>query len=480
MGVVLAALLSCSGCEYGRSAAKTAIAGRDRLFTFLENEGVEPTNNSVERALRTGVQWRKICFGNRSASGELATSRLLTVAETCDFAPRFGFAWSPKGTSPSARPSIVIRGGFGVFYDRFNEQNVLFAQRYNGVTQQSYVIADPDTFPVVPSLASLDEFAGSQAIHTIARNLQAPYDMQSAIGIERQLPGNTTLTVKYTNTHGLHELLTRDINAPLPGTYTGVPGSGVYPYGNVGPIDQMESAGLYNQNQLVTNVNTRMNPYVSLFGYYVLSYARSNTDGIGTYPANQYDLRADYGPASNDVRNRVVLGGSLGTKWGVRLNPFIIAQTGAPFNITTSQDVYGDTILTARPGIATNPNAPGVIATPYGLLDPNPTPGEQIVPRNFGRSPGLVAVNLRLSKTFGFGPERPVSNPSPGALASHRYNLTFSISARNALNHVNPGPIIGNINSPLFGESNQIAGGYGAYAGAANNRRIELQARFSF
>jgi transposase len=55
-----------------------------RLFTFLEEEGVEPTNNSAERALRTGVQWRKISFGNRSAAGELATARLLTVAETCD------------------------------------------------------------------------------------------------------------------------------------------------------------------------------------------------------------------------------------------------------------------------------------------------------------------------------------------------------------------------------------------------------------
>ena len=55
-----------------------------RLFTFLEHDGVEPTNNSAERALRTGVQWRKICFGNRSAEGELATARLLTVAETCD------------------------------------------------------------------------------------------------------------------------------------------------------------------------------------------------------------------------------------------------------------------------------------------------------------------------------------------------------------------------------------------------------------
>ena len=179
--------------------------------------------------------------------------------------------------------------------------------------------------------------------------------MQSAIGIERQLPGNTTLSVNYTNTHGLHELLTRDINAPLPGTYTGVPGSGVFPYGNVGPIDQMESAGLYNQNQLVTNVNTRMLPNVSLFGFYMLSYARSNTDGIGTYPANQYNLQADYGPASNDVRNRGVIGGSIANEMGFPLKPVHHRPNRSPFNITTSQDIYGDTILGARPGIATNP-----------------------------------------------------------------------------------------------------------------------------
>jgi transposase len=67
-----------------RNLATALFKHNERLFTFLEEEGVEPTNNSAERALRTGVQWRKICFGNRSASGELATARLLTVAETCD------------------------------------------------------------------------------------------------------------------------------------------------------------------------------------------------------------------------------------------------------------------------------------------------------------------------------------------------------------------------------------------------------------
>lgn len=55
----------------------------ERLFVFLEHDGVEPTNNSVERTLRTAVQWRKTSFGNRSDAGELATARLLTVMQTC-------------------------------------------------------------------------------------------------------------------------------------------------------------------------------------------------------------------------------------------------------------------------------------------------------------------------------------------------------------------------------------------------------------
>ena len=53
------------------------------FFTFVEHEGVEPTNNCAERALRTAVQWRKIMFGTRSADGELAVARLLTVTRTC-------------------------------------------------------------------------------------------------------------------------------------------------------------------------------------------------------------------------------------------------------------------------------------------------------------------------------------------------------------------------------------------------------------
>jgi hypothetical protein len=400
-----------------------------------------------------------------------------------DWAPRVGFAWAPGKAASAGNQKTVIRGGFGIFYDRFSEQNVLLAQRFNGVSQQQYVVPNPDTFPKIPSAATLLSYAKAQTVHTISSSLQAPYVIQSALGVERQLPGHTTVAANMILTHGLHELLSRDINAPLPGTYKGIAGSGVYPYGNVGPIQEMESGGLYNQRQLTINTNSQMNSRISFWAYYSLNFAKSNTDGASWSPANQYDLRAEYGPAGNDVRNRGGFGGSFTGKWGLRLSPYISIQSGRPFNITTSEDIYGDTLLTARPGIASSAGLPGVISTPYGLLDPNPALGEAILPRNYGRSPGQFNVNSRLSKTFGFGPERESTVMQSSGVKDaplRRYNLTLSVSARNVLNYVNKGPVIGNINSPFFGESTQIAGGSGAFGGSSNNRRLELQARFSF
>jgi hypothetical protein len=78
----------------------------------------------------------------------------------------------------------------------------------------------------------------------------------------------------------------------------------------------------------------------------------------------------------------------------------------------------------------------------------------------------------------------PAGGAQSGGSVSHRYNLTFSMSVRNLLNHTNPGPIIGNITSPQFGQANQAAGagtpGGIGFSEAANNRRLELQTRFTF
>jgi len=258
----------------------------------------------------------------------------------------------------------------------------------------------------------------------------------------------------------------------------------------------MTSSGVYNQNQLAVNVNARVNRQISLTGAYTWNRAKSNTDGLGTFPANPYDYTGEYGPASNNIHHTVSLNGTIDTRWGIRLSPLLSIQSGAPFNITTGSDLYGTTLFNARPGIATNPDKPGLVPTKYGLLDPNPTPGEQILSRNYGRGPGQVSVNLRVSKTFGFGPERGTGGNPGGSTdgqgggggrnnappTAHRYNLSVSMSGRNVLNHTNPGPIIGNITSPLFGRANQMAGGLGGggFSENADNRRLELQLRLAF
>lgn len=506
----LAPVLDADGqAEPGQMTTITSIEQYRR--TLLNLPGGGPTQFTINAGLPgvsdgqadvgafVGDDWR--LRPNLTLSLGLRYETQTNIHDYHDFAPRVGFAWAPgaKGTTAA---KTVLRGGFGMFYDRFDLSNTLTAMRYNGIVQQQYVVNNPTFFPNIPPITSLAGDQSIQTIQEISARLRAPYLMQSAVSVERQLPRHTTVAVTYTNAHGLHELRTTDINAPLPGTF---PGNPVYPYGNPNPIFLMGSSGLYNQNQLITNVNSRLNANISLFGFYTFNHAMSNTDGLSTYPANPYNYSGEYGPASTDVHHRMFLGGSVNTKWNVRLSPFVVVQSGPPFNITVGRDIYGDTLFNGRPGIAT-PTTPGAIDTPYGWLNPNPTPDETILGRNFGRGPGSVTVNMRLSKTFGFGPLRegsaagqggpgggrrggpgsPYGGSGMGAIfapptTSHRYNLTISMSARNLLNHDNPGPIIGAITSPLFGLANQMQAGYGGgFNESANNRRLELQVRFSF
>jgi hypothetical protein len=393
----------------------------------------------------------------------------------------------------------------------------------------NYIVQNPDFFPTIPSLSSLGQFKTQQTIRSLYGDIRTPYQIQTSIGIDRQLPRNTTVAVNYVFSRGVHTLRTRNINAPL---------NGVFPYGPVGNLFQYESTGFARQNQLITNFNTRFSPRVSLFGVYLLGRARSDADGTGSFPADNYNLRNEYSYSAFDVRHRFILGGSAAAKWGISFNPFIIASTGAPFNITTGRDNNLDTQFNDRPAFANGATGPGVVRTSFGNFLTTPGPGDVIIPRNYGRGPGSFTINLRASRTFGFGKtgESGINDggmppgmgggrgpggggPPPGmvmgggrggpgggrggpggmfggASTGKRYNLTVSVQARNLLNHVNPAQPTGNLSSPLFGISTQLGGGFGPRpggggggpgggpggggGGAAANRLIELQLRFSF
>ena len=438
-------------------------------------------------------------------SGGLRFETQNAIHDHADWAPRVGFAWGIGGGGKSA-PKTVLRAGFGLFYDRFTQNLILNADRQNGVTQQQYIVSNP-TYPTPPPLSTLP-----QAIYQINSGLHAPYIMQTAFSLERQVTKIANVTVSYLNARGVHQFLSLNVNAPPPGTAFS---SGQRPDPLAGPIYQYVSDGVFRQNQLIANFNIRAGAKLSLFGNYTLNYANSDASSASIFPSNQYDLSVDYGRASFDVRHRVFMAGTIGLPHGVRLSPYMIFSSGSPYNVTVGQDLSNDSLFNDRPAFATN--APGSCPSPtlkcYYVI---PTSSYVPIPINYLTGPNHFTLNLRLAKTFGFGPEvggkseaQPGGGPGGGGppgggggprggggggggfgrgpgggfggmgpATNRRYSLTFSVNARNVLNKVNAATPIGVLSSPLFGQSNALAGG--PFSSMAANRKIELQAMFSF
>jgi hypothetical protein len=457
------------------------------------------------------------------------------ISSNMNFAPRIGFAWSPGSAQQS---KMVIRGGFGVFYDRVGENLTLTAERFNGTNQQQYSVVDNNIlnlFPNVPSAADLAAFAAPISTYRLAGDLQAPYTIQSVMSVERQLTRTLKVTASYINARTEHLLRGHAVNAPLPGTFVpSIPGSGVRPLGNIGNVFQYESTGRSNQNQFIVQINHSLTRTASINAFYVLSKTNSDTDGSGSFSANPYDFSGEYGRSSQDIRHRLVMFGSFRLPWGVSLNPFVIVTSGAPFNITLGRDINGDTLYTERPSFApagADCSAVNIRCTAFGKFNLSPAVGETLIPRNFGRGPSSLTTRVGFSKTFGFGKEtstarnndgggaggrrdggggRPGGGGMPGMVGmgggrpggggggrggggggggfgggggdqSRRYSLTFSINAQNVLNHTNLGRPTGNLTSSLFGTSNSGGGNFGGGGvGGPFNRRIDAQVRFNF
>ena len=439
-----------------------------------------------------------------------------------DWAPRVALAWAP-GAKAGKTSKTVLRAGWGMFYDRFSQGNVLNALRFNGYGQLNYQITDdptkgivvPASYPLAPPPSALAGALQQQAIFRIDQGLRAPYMMQTAFSMERALPARSSLSINFINTRGLHTQRQRNINAP------GAPGllTGAVPYPALGTLNLYETSGLYKQTQLMTNLSTRVNSHIQLQGFYSLSFVHSNVNGM---PSNQYDTSLDWGRAGYDTRHRVYLSGTVGLPFKVSASPMIMMNSGSPLNITTGRDGNGDGIFNDRPSFATSASK-NVYNTRFGAFNGTPLPGETIIPVNYAEGPGQFSVNVRLSRTWGFG-ERggPAATgggggmgmgggqhgpPGGGGGPQHggggfgagmrgmggtggtgkKYNVTFSLNARNALNHTNLNQPTGNLISPQFAQSTNIGGGGmgggpfgGGGGGAAGNRRVELQLRFQF
>lgn len=512
---------------------RNAILGNDIPVSFsLTTGNPEQKVSQTDVGLFITDDWR-ISPGFTMSFG-LRYENQTNIKDSLNFAPRLSFAWSP-GAGGARAPKTVIRGGFGIFYDRFGENLTLQARRFNGSEQLSLLVNSFDPDPVrraaaiallqqavftvdgvtnVPTAAQiLAALPQSNTIRSISPELQSPYMAQVALGVERQLPFNTTVSVFYIGSRTWHVLRARNINAPIcPEQVNCLDAPRPDPLS--GDIYQYESSGVLNQNRIFTNIRANITPRISIWGNYSLGFTKGDSDGAFSFPAYSYDLSGEYGRSGSDVRHNFVFGGNVSLPWEFSLNPFVTANTGAPFNITRGVDLNGDGLTNERPTFGELATRCGELGLTNSFCDVSGFDPNAIIPRNFADGPKFFNVNLRVSKNFGFGKTATPANdraqtgggggprgggfPGMGGRGGGRggfggfgggdgrspYNLNISVQFTNLFNTVNFASPISNLASARFGQFTRTQGGFGGFGGfggsGSNNRSISLQARFSW
>lgn len=466
-----------------------------------------------------------------------------------NFAPRFGFAWSP-GAGGAKAPKTVFRGGAGVFYDRFSESQTLRANRQDGVSQLSYLVTDnpailgqavftPTGVTNVPTAAQVAAAIPRSSIpYRLASDLSAPYSIQAALSVERQITAKTVFSATYALARSLHTLRTRNINAPVcpnttvcpvtPTRLTDTQIAALRPDPTQGNIYQVESTGYADSKMLMLNMRTTIGSKINLNAGYTLGFANGDTDSLSSprfqvntvgFPAYSYDTSNEYAPSAFIARHQLFFFGSFQLPWGIRANPMVIASTGRRFNITTGIDTNYDSLYFERPTFAAlstrcqELRLTNSFCNMSGVTDMN-----AVIPRNYGKGPGSFVTNLNLSKTFGFGGgdaavtggttggggrggrggNRGGGGGGRGAIAGggpmmgmmgggggdtrKPYQLTVGINVQNLFNTVNFSNPVSTLSSPSFGQYRSTGGGFGFFGGGGGsaNRRVDLSLRFTF
>ncbi|MBS1793223.1 MAG: TonB-dependent receptor [Acidobacteria bacterium] len=283
-----------------------------------------------------------------------------------NLAPRFGFAFAPD-------EKTVVRGGFGLFYDRIPTRATSNALQRDG---SKYIVAilarTAPGAPVFPGVLAAQPAAltTKPSITRIDPNIENGYSEQANLQIERDLPFGASVSAGFLHLRGLHIILSRNQNVPRC-TAAVDPTNLCRPDPNFGNISRYEGAGDSYYNAFIFTFNKRAGRWLDARFSYTLSKA---IDDAGNFffstPQDNFNLRDDRGLSDNDQRHRLTLSGTLSAPqdlgnafWrralgGFRTSFIFTFASRLPFNIVTGSDRNGDTNTNDRPvGVARNTGA---------------------------------------------------------------------------------------------------------------------------
>ena len=423
-----------------------------------------------------------------------------------DIAPRLSFAYG-VGKSKTA-PTTVLRGGFGIFYDRFGTNYLLNLARFNGVAETAYTettvpagCSPTNVAACLTTAAANSSTVYSIADGTVAPPLRTPYNEQFAGGFDQQVGKHSTISVNYIHTLGVHALALQDADYPA---------NGVIPTGQMPFNNQYFSQGQFHQDQLVLNGRAQTTKWLSLFGYYSVGFAKGNSSGAGTPISVPYDIQADYGRTLFDTRDHAFLAGSITLPQFIQFSPYVQAQSGNPYNVTIGTDPLNDSFFNERPeavpvSMANGSTIKSIPGCGLAFAQPGAVAGYTTSPINPCTGPNLFTFNFRLTKSFGFG-EKLSSNGrgggggggggrgGPGGFGGgpggggrggfggtstgRRYSAALGVNVQNLFNNRDLATPIATLDSSLFGQSINLQGG--PYTQQSAVRRISLQASFNF
>ena len=438
-----------------------------------------------------------------------------------DFAPRVSVRYG-------VTPKTVLNTGFGIFYDRYQLPNVITTLESNGTNQIQTQIVGQLPVGCTPQNIAVCTGTGTTGNKTVqaSTNLRTPYTLHYAVGVDQQLARGATLSVNYVIASGVHQFYTANLNSPT-SFINGVP---VYPNppqpGQHPAIqDTYESGGVFHQQQLIVSANIRTSRIWSVSGYGVINSAKADTGTINTFPSiDPYDIGKDYGRAVFDVRYRFFLFGNLSFPHAISVSPLMIFSAGTPYNITTGSDLNGDGQYNDRPmfgasnGIPAGQPHTNTIAGCGSFVAPPPNTPYTPIPINYCTGPNQFTTNLRITKTFGFGPSTaaaaqgqgqgqgggaPRGPGGPGGPGGgrggpggggrggpgggfggggggtgKRYNLAFGVQILNLFNNLDLSTPNGTLTSQQFGVSTQLTGR--PFTTTSALRQFSLQTSFTF